>query len=115
MGYPVIQQIFNYISENCTEDLSLDKLAAQFNLSKYYLSHLFTQVYQVSAYRYILMCRIAMSQKLMWSGESMTSIAQKCGFNDYSNFLRAFQQITGVTPTAYQKRIRKESSPVPNV
>ena len=110
-GYPVIQQVFNYIGENCTEDLSLDRLSERFNLSKYYLSHLFSQVYHVSTYRYILMCRIAMSQKLMQSGESMTSIAQKCGFNDYSNFLRSFQQITGVTPTAYQKRIRHEALP----
>ena len=110
----VIQRVFNYIGENCTEDLTLDSLAAQFNLSKYYLSHLFSQVYKVSVYRYILMCRIAKAQQLIRTGESMTSVAQKCGFNDYSNFLRAFRQLSGVTPTVYQKRIQADGAALPD-
>ncbi len=108
---PVIQQVFSYIGENCTEDLSLDYLADRFNLSKYYLSHMFSRVYHVSTYRYIRMCRIAMAQRLIRSGDSMTNIAQRCGFNDYSNFLRSFQQITGVTPTAFLKKAERLEEP----
>lgn len=104
-GNPVIQQVFNYIAENCTEDLSLDSLALKFNISKYYLSHMFTKVYNVSVYRYILMCRIAMAQRLIVRNENLNDVAQSCGFNDYSNFLRAFVQITGNTPSKYRKRI----------
>ncbi|MDY4229354.1 MAG: helix-turn-helix domain-containing protein [Prevotella sp.] len=28
----------------------------------------------------------------------------KCAFNDYSNFVRAFKNIMGITPTEYRRR-----------
>lgn len=102
---PIIHQVFNYISENCTEDLSLDFLADHFNLSKYYLSHMFAREYNVSTYRYILLCRVARAQQLIRRRDlSLTEIAQQCGFNDYSNFLRSFRQIVGVSPSTYRTR-----------
>ena len=104
-GHPLVHEVFNYIAEHCTEDLTLDFLASRFNVSKYYLSHIFSRVFNVSIYRYTLLCRIAMAQKLILSEENLTGISQRCGFNDYSNFLRAFSQITGTTPSAYRKRI----------
>ena len=109
-GHPLVHQVFNFIAENCTDDLTLDFLASRFNVSKYYLSHLFSKVYHVSIYRYTLLCRIAMAQKLILSEENLTAISQRCGFNDYSNFLRAFSQITGTTPSAYRARIRDSAA-----
>lgn len=107
---PIIRQIFNYISENCTEEITLDTLSKRFNISKYYLSHMFSKVYNISVYRYTLMCRIAMAQRLILNNDNLTNIAQVCGFNDYSNFLRAFSQITGSTPSAYRKKVLKEEN-----
>lgn len=106
---PLIHQIFNYINENCTDDISLDTLSARFNISKYYLSHVFTKVYNISVYRYTLMCRIAMAQRLILKNDNLTNIAQRCGFNDYSNFLRAFSQITGTTPSTYRKKVMQDN------
>ena len=37
---------------------------------------------------------------------SITEIAFECGFNDYSCFLRAFQKLTGQSPSAYKKYIK---------
>ncbi|MCQ2457881.1 MAG: AraC family transcriptional regulator [Clostridia bacterium] len=104
-GNPLIHQVFYYITENCTENISLETLSERFNISKYYLSHTFSNVYNVSVYRYTLMCRIAMAQRLITRNDDLTAIAQQCGFSDYSNFLRAFEQITGTTPSAYRKRV----------
>lgn len=107
---PIIQQVLNYIAENCTEDLSLDRLAGRFNLSKYYLSHTFSKVYNVSTYRYILLCRIAKAQKLIRSGNlSLTEIAHQCGFNDYSNFLRSFQHLVGLSPREYRNQQEQDT------
>ena len=33
----------------------------------------------------------------------LTEVAERSGFNDYSNFVRAFKNIGGVTPTQYIK------------
>lgn len=32
---------------------------------------------------------------------SLSEVADKCGFSDYSNFVRAFKNVCGVTPTQY--------------
>lgn len=34
---------------------------------------------------------------------SFREIADKCGFNDYSNFVRTFKNTYGVTPTEYRR------------
>ncbi|MBF1590701.1 MAG: AraC family transcriptional regulator [Prevotella shahii] len=34
---------------------------------------------------------------------SLGEVADKCGFNDYSNFVRAFKTVAGVTPTNYRR------------
>ena len=41
---------------------------------------------------------------------SFGEVAERCGFNDYSNFVRAFKDICGITPTAYRRGIYEEPS-----
>ena len=40
---------------------------------------------------------------------SITEIAQRCGFDDSSNFTRTFKRVMGLTPTQYQKGETQES------
>ncbi len=47
----------------------------------------------------------------MRGGESLNTIAYQCGFNDYSNFLRSFTRIAGVSPSRYRKQLRQYSHP----
>ena len=35
---------------------------------------------------------------------SFAEIADMSGFNDYSNFVRAFKNVMGITPTEYRQR-----------
>ncbi|MCI7795177.1 MAG: AraC family transcriptional regulator [Lachnospiraceae bacterium] len=48
-----VNQILLYINENLSEDLSLDRLASRFYISKYYLSRQFKQFTGLSLYQYI--------------------------------------------------------------
>ena len=48
-----VNQILLYINENLSEDLSLDRLASRFYISKYYLSRQFKQFTGFSLYQYI--------------------------------------------------------------
>lgn len=95
--------VLRYINTHYTENLTLDSLSEQFSISKSYLAHEFSKCFNMSIYQYILMNRIIYARQLIAQGESMLSVALQCGFNDYSNFLRAFTRHTGRTPSEWKK------------
>lgn len=99
-----MQDVLKYINTHYTESLTLDKLSEEFSISKSYLAHEFAKCFNMSIYQYILMNRIIYARQLIAEGEPMLNVALQCGFNDYSNFLRAFTRHTGHTPSDWKKR-----------
>ena len=100
----LVHRVCSYVNGHFTQDVTLDTLAEHFGVSKYHLSHKFSQAFGMSVYHYVLMCRITLAQKLITKGESFREIAAECGFKDYSNFLRAFTKLTGISPSAWRKQ-----------
>ena len=47
-----INQVVTYINDNLTENLSLDRLASTFYISKYYLSNQFKQYTGLTLYQF---------------------------------------------------------------
>ena len=94
----VVTRIIDYVNRNLTQELSLDALAQQFFVSKYYLCHAFRRQTGVSVFTYINTKRIAMAQQLLASGEPATSVAYAVGYGNYSSFYRAFCKQTGHPP-----------------
>ena len=93
-----IVKILQYVNENLDEDLSMDTLAKVFFLSKYYLMHKFKQHTGYTLHNYILQKRLIAASNLMKSGKSATSACTEAGFNDYSNFVRSFKKLFGLSP-----------------
>lgn len=98
-----IGQILQYISRNLCDDLSIDKLASVCHLSKYYLMRKFKQQTGYTIHSYILKKRLIAANTLMKEGKSVTQSCLECGFGDYSNFIRSFKQLYGVSPKKYYK------------
>ena len=101
---PLILQVTNFIGTNYMNPISLETIAQSFNVSKYYLSHEFARAMGTSVYQYLLVCRVNAAKQMIISGEAITSVAYRCGFNDYSSFLRSFTRIAGVSPSNFRKR-----------
>ena len=95
--------VFHYINNHFTEELTIGELSHLFNMSESALSHEFRKYTNKSVYDYILYKRIIMAKELLYKDMSLTEIAFNCGFNDYSNFLRAFRKINGKSPREYRK------------
>ena len=49
-----------------------------------------------------------MAKSMLSQGETMTSISQRAGFNDYSTFVRAFKKEFGLSPRDYVKEFNIE-------
>lgn len=98
-----MREIITYINEHLTEPLTLDMLAEQFFVSKYYLLHAFKDYANLSLHQYIISKRVIHAQNLMREGRSPGDAARTSGFNDYAGFYRAFIKQTGVTPQAFYK------------
>jgi len=97
--------IFNYINSNITEDLTLEKIANNFYVSKYYVSHIFKENLGISLHKYIIKKRLNICRGAIATGEPITSVAEKLGFVDYASFYRAFKKEYGISPKDYKKNI----------
>lgn len=95
--------IIDFININLNKKLSLDLLSKKFNLSKYYLCHIFKNATGFTIIEYIQFKRITFAKELLKSGHSPKSCAISCGFEDYSAFYKTFKNITGFIPSEYLK------------
>lgn len=98
---PKVNLILNYINQNIAQDLTLDGIADEFHISKYYLIRQFKQFTGMSIYQYIIKKRVTISRDLLRSGSSVMDSCMNCGFNDYSNFLKAFKREFGCNPSKF--------------
>lgn len=98
-----VSSIIRYIAENLNEDLSLDVLAARFFMSKYHLLHEFKRHAGYSIHQYIQQKRLIMAKALLKEGMQVAEVCNRCGFGDYSNFIRAFKKAYGLPPKKYCK------------
>ncbi|MBQ1243438.1 MAG: helix-turn-helix domain-containing protein [Clostridia bacterium] len=97
----IIPDVLEYINKHFCEKLTLNEIADEFFVSKYYLSHAFNNVVGTSVHRYIVLKRLIHAKQMLLSGIKSTTAATNCGFNDYAGFYRAFTAEYGVTPTEF--------------
>lgn len=96
-----VDEILSYINSHIQDDLSLDSLSAHFYLSSSYICRIFKAATGTTINKYITAKRITISKSLLSQGYPVNEVCEACGFNDYSNFLKAFSKAVGVTPKKY--------------
>lgn len=98
-----ICKLMQYINEHLQDELSVEKLANMFYLSKYYLMRKFKYHTGYTLHNYILHKRLIAANHLIRSGHSTISASMSSGFGDYSSFVRAFKKVYGMPPKQYHK------------
>ena len=91
--------IIEYINKNLSKDLTIDKLADNFYMSKYHMMRVFKQETGYSVHQYVSEKRILFARTLIMSGTPATSACLEAGFKDYSSFSRAFKLQLGILPS----------------
>ena len=107
-----IEGDLNYINSNLENDLSIDTIASEFFISKYYLMRKFKNQIGSSIHNYVVQKRLILARSLISDGLSMSSVCSRCGFNDYSSFVRAFKKVYGVSPSNYNPTIHNFENPI---
>ena len=93
-----------YIDLHFKEALTLDQLAEEGHMNKFYLSHVFKRTYGVSPINYIIEKRIDESKYLLAETDlSLSQIAQLLGFSSLSYFSQVFRRTQAVTPMEYRQ------------
>lgn len=95
--------ICKYITEHCTESLTLDEVAKIAGFSKYHFTRLFKQFTNTSFYKYVNVKRISVAETLLINPElSITEVAYQCGYTSISAFIRMFKLHKCCTPTEFR-------------
>ncbi len=104
-----IRGILAAINTHFQEDLSLDKLASQFNYSPYYLCRIFRQHTGLTIHQYLTQVRLRTALEWIAGKEChLTEMALRLGFSSHSHFTMAFRKTFGAPPSQIQNK-----SPLP--
>lgn len=93
-----------YIDLHFKESLTLEQLAQEAHMNKYYLSHAFKREYGVSPINYMISRRIEESKYLLAETDlSMSQISQLLGFSSLSYFSQVFRRTQSISPKEYRQ------------
>lgn len=96
-----------YIDLHFKEPLTLDQLAEDAHMNKFYLSHAFKREYGISPINYMISRRIEESKYLLAETDlSLSQIAQLLGFSSLSYFSQVFRRTQAATPMEYRQSTR---------
>lgn len=93
-----------FIDLHFKETLTLEQLAEEAHMSKYYLSHAFKREYGVSPINYMISRRIDESKYLLAETDlSMSQIAHALGFSSLSYFSQVFRKSQQISPMEFRQ------------
>ena len=88
-------------------------LADKLNYSYGYISNLFSEITYTSIENYIILQRVERAKQLIQVNNlTFTEIAWKLNYSSVAHFSNQFKNVTGLTPTAFQRILNKRRNPI---
>ena len=93
-------KVFDYISRNFMNDITLEGVAKKFNVTPFYVEKVTKRFYSHSFYKTIISLRMWHARTMMSNNDScnLSEVAKLCGYVDYSGFYKAYTKFFKVSP-----------------
>lgn len=105
--YPRLKRLKDHVDQHYDEELSLAVAARITGLEKKYFSTFFHEKTGVCFKDWLAHVRIARALEMLKAQDvSITRTAFAVGFQDLRTFERTFKRCTGMTPSAYKRKVR---------
>ena len=99
-----IEAAKKYIESNYTDNITLEDVSREVNISSYYLSRIFKEGTGENFIDYLTGLRMDKAKELLATTQySMKEICAKVGYSDPNYFSKTFKKNVGVTPTEYRE------------
>jgi len=103
-----VQEVARYISENFSQELTLEDAAKMACMERTYFSKRFKKLTGVGFYEYLTKTRLTEAQRLLTQTQlPVGEIAERCGFSSGNYFGDVLRSYTGLSPTAWRRRTEK--------
>lgn len=101
-----INKTIDYIESNIEKPMTLEELATVANFSKFHFNRIFHSIVGETPFQFILRVRVERAATLIVVNkkESISEIAQKCGFSDLSIFSRNFKSYFQIPASQYRAK-----------
>ena len=94
-----------YVSANLSDPIGLDEVAKHVNISPYHFCKVFKEATGFTFKQYVTRRRVEWAKcRLRKADVRVTEVAYEVGFGSLSQFNRSFQQLTGVSPSAWRQK-----------
>ena len=101
----------NYIDEHYSQPMTINELAAMYNLHPNYFSTIFRRQIGLSPRQYLTNLRLQKACRLLQSSQlTVQETAAQVGYSDINNFIKNYRQLFGCTPKQYRTGFLSETS-----
>lgn len=102
-GAALVENVCAHLAETLDQPLSLDDLAATFDLSRRHLTRLFAEHRGEAILAYLQRLRVARAKELLQTQMSILQIAEAVGLHSPSHFSALFLRETGQSPNHWRR------------
>ncbi len=100
------RQMMGYLQKHAQEQITLDSIGKEFNLSKTYVSE-FLRLYEVGFRKSLSYIRANNSERFLLNTDmTIVEISETCGFSDPKYYYKAFKEWYKCTPRQFRIRYR---------
>ena len=101
----IINRAIIYIKEHFAENIDLEDVSRNINISPYYFSRLFKQETGENFIEFLTYTRIQKAKEYLSNPDySIKEVCSMCGYADPNYFSRIFRKYEGVSPSEYREK-----------